>query len=107
MKTNDATALSSNGSTNGRHPATTVRVPAHVVHRAFVDETVVLNLETGKYHGLNRTAGRMLEVLEQTAELATAAAVLAEEFEKPQSEIEADLGVFCREMVDRGLLEVE
>lgn len=33
-------------------------VPDHVVYRAFVDETVVLNLDTGRYHGLNAVGGR-------------------------------------------------
>ena len=41
------------------------RLPDHVVYRTFVYETVVLNLQTGKYHGLNRTGGRMLELLER------------------------------------------
>jgi hypothetical protein len=31
------------------------RLPSHVVMRAFVHETVVLNLATGRYHGLNTT----------------------------------------------------
>jgi hypothetical protein len=39
-----------------------LRLPQHVVHRSFVAETVVLNLQTGKYHGLNPVGGRMLEV---------------------------------------------
>ena len=38
-------------------------VPDHVVYREFVNETVVLNLETGTYHGLNPSGGRMLEAL--------------------------------------------
>jgi hypothetical protein len=111
MNPNDVTspspAATSNGRSNGRPTVSTVRVPAHVVHRAFVDETVVLNLETGKYHGLNPTAGRMLATLERTGELALAAAALAEEFDKPQAEIEADLGIFCKALIDRGLLEAE
>ena len=107
METNDATSATPDTTSNGRLEAGAVRVPGHVVHRAFVDETVVLNLETGKYHGLNRTAGRMLEVLEQEGDLTLAAAALAEEFDKPQAEIEDDLRVFCSALVDRGLLEVD
>ena len=42
-----------------------VTVPQHVVYRSFPTETVVLNLNTGKYHGLNATAGRMLDELEE------------------------------------------
>ena len=32
-----------------------VRVPEHVVYRDFAEQTVVLNLRTGRYHGLNET----------------------------------------------------
>ena len=48
--------------------ASRARLPQHVVHRSFVAETVVLNLRTGKYHGLNPTAGRMLEALDAAAD---------------------------------------
>ena len=46
----------------------------HVVHRSFAHETVILNLKTGKYHGLNPTAGAMLTELERGATVAEAAA---------------------------------
>ena len=62
-----------------------VRVPDHVVHRSFVAETVVLNLQTGRYHGLNPTAGRMLEVLDDKGSVREAASVLAEEYGQPRA----------------------
>src|SRR5918994_5098029 len=43
--------------------ATRHRLPDNVVVRPLVRETVVLNLETGQYHGLNPTAGAILEML--------------------------------------------
>ncbi len=54
-----------------------IRIPHHVVFRHFVNETVVLNLQTGKYHGLNRTAGRMLHELITEGSLATRRVELA------------------------------
>ena len=54
-----------------------VRLPQHVVHRSFVAETVVLNLRTGKYHGLNPTAGKMLEALDAAPTVGAAVPVLA------------------------------
>ena len=42
------------------------RVPENVVHRQFAAETVILNLDTGLYHGLNVTGGRMMEVLDRS-----------------------------------------
>lgn len=84
-----------------------VRVPEHVVYRSFAQETVVLNLHTGTYHGLNQTAGRMLEVLEEKSTVDLAARSLAEEFRRPLGEIEADLCRFCEQLAERGLLEIE
>jgi hypothetical protein len=84
-----------------------VRVPQHVVHRVFPNETVVLNLQTGVYHGLNPTGARMLEELERASNVREAAAALAGEYGHPVEEVEADLCGFCTEMLDRGLIEMD
>src|SRR5262249_46650863 len=39
-------------------------VPQHVVSRAFEEETLLLNLESGQYHGINATGGRLLELIQ-------------------------------------------
>lgn len=84
----------------------TVRVPEHVVHRSFVAETVVLNLRTGRYHGLNPSAGRMLEVLADKGVVKTAAVTLSAEYEQPLDRIERDLVDLCRGLLDRQLIEL-
>jgi hypothetical protein len=82
-----------------------VRLPQHVVYRTFVKETVVLNLQTGKYHGLNPTGGRMLQLLEKSPTVRDAAAQLADEYEQPIPEMERDLTSFCENLLERGLIE--
>lgn len=84
-----------------------IKVPQHVVYRSFPSETVVLNLETGKYHGLNATAGAMLEALEQAACVRDAAAVLAEGYAQPYDIIERDLCELCQSLLERGLIEAD
>ena len=81
-------------------------IQGHVVYRAFVHETVVLNLETGMYHGLNPTGGRMLEVLERETSVNGAVASLAEEYSKPADEVERDVCEFCVDLFERGLIEI-
>jgi hypothetical protein len=81
-------------------------VPDHVVYREFVNETVVLNLETGTYHGLNPSGGKMLETLGTTATVRDAAAALAEYYGRPLPAIEEDLYEFCLDLHDRGLIEL-
>jgi coenzyme PQQ synthesis protein D (PqqD) len=83
-----------------------IRVPEHVVYRAFAKETVVLNLQTGKYHGLNPVGGRMLDVLERLP-TAEAVAQLADEYALPVDEIERDVCEFCAGLLERGLIELD
>lgn len=83
-----------------------VRIPDHVVYRAFVSETVVLNLRTGRYHGVNRTGARMLDVLQAADSVEQAAAQLAREYGQPVSVLEGDLCQFCSDLSERELIDL-
>ena len=82
-----------------------VRVPRHVVYRDFATETVVLNLNTGLYHGLNPTAGRMLKLLDEHGEVAAVATQLSNEYRRPRAQIAEDLDTLCRDLLARTLIE--
>jgi hypothetical protein len=84
-----------------------VRVPEHVASRSFGGRTVLLNLRTGQYHGLNATGGRMLEALDAAGSAAGVPAMLAAEYGRPEEEIAADLAELCEKLAARGLLEVD
>ena len=66
---------------------------------------MVLNLNTGIYHGLNPTAGRMLKVLDELGDIGAAASQLSNEYRRPRAQIGADLDTLCRELLARGLIE--
>ena len=83
------------------------RIPQHVVYRPFPAETVVLNLESGVYHGLNPTAGRMLVALQGAMSIAEAAAELELIFPAAAERIEPDLRKLCGDLRDLGLLVLE
>lgn len=85
----------------------TVRVPDSVVFRDFPSETVVLNLDTGKYHGLNPTAGEMLRTLEKVGTVATAAQQIAERHGVELARVQADLCALCDQLEQRGLIAIE
>jgi Coenzyme PQQ synthesis protein D (PqqD) len=86
--------------------AARVRLPQHVVHRSFVAETVVLNLWTGKYHGLNPTAGKMLEALAAAPTAGGAVPELAREYGVEPAKVESDLIALCQGLLERGLIEI-
>jgi hypothetical protein len=83
-----------------------IEIPKNVVYREFAHETVILNLDTGKYHGINPTAARMLEVLQESPTVRDAAAKLSETYGEPVAGIEDDLVTFCTGLVERGLIAV-
>jgi len=86
----------------------TVRVPEHVVHRAFEAETLLLNLESGQYHGLNQTGGRFLELLGETdGDPGAAVTALAAEYDVDPDAITDDMRNFLTALAERGLVEVD
>jgi coenzyme PQQ synthesis protein D (PqqD) len=92
--------------TQDRLAGARVVVPRHVVHREFPTETVILNLQTGKYHGLNPTAGAMLEALAASGSVEAASAVIATRFELAEEQASLDLCQLCEALLARGLIEL-
>jgi hypothetical protein len=83
-----------------------VTVPNHVVRREFPEETVVLNLETGKYHGLNSTAAAMLDGLEKGGTPAEVAAQIAEQAGEPEDRVRTDILALVESLGERGLITI-
>ena len=83
-------------------------MPDHVVHRAFEAETLLLNLDSGQYHGLNKTGGRFLELLKESdGDVSAAAATLAAEYELEPADIAGEMHTFLDELAERGLVEID
>ena len=81
-----------------------LQIPEQVVTRQVGDETVLLNLESGTYFGLDPVGSRFLELLEVEGTLATVLAKMLEEFDVTEAQLEADLLRLADEMLASGLL---
>lgn len=92
---------------NGALPHGRITVPGDVVRRAFGEETVLLNLTSGQYHGLNITAGRMLDLLESSGDAGATAQAVADEFGVSVEIVAPDLAELCRQLSERGLIQIE
>jgi hypothetical protein len=84
-----------------------VRFPEHVIFRSFARETVALNLKTGQFHGLNVTAGRMVQLLERCGRPRDAIDALATEYRVPPEQIERDLERLLIVLLERELVEID
>ena len=79
-------------------------VPEHVVHREVAAHTVVLDLKTGGYFGLNPVAKRIFEVLEQTGDPRAAVDLVSKEWAVEPERVEADTAVLCADLLARALI---
>ena len=84
-----------------------VRLRPSVAKREFPSESIVLNLDAGKYHGLNAVATSMVAALEESATVADAARAVATEYDQPLDRIVEDMRELIADLVERGLATVE
>lgn len=89
-----------------RFMGATVRIGDQVVWRTFPAETIVLDLRSGTYFGLNHSAGRMLELLAEVGRVRAVADRLAAEYGESPSRVQRGLCEFCEDLLERGLIEL-
>ena len=80
-------------------------IPAPVMSRLVGDETVLLDLESGMYFGLDGVGKRIWELLADGKRLGEIAAVIAGEFDVDEEKALSDLIDFAKDLNGRGLVE--
>ena len=81
-------------------------VPAHVLIRRFDGESVLLNLESERYFGLDATGTRMWELVTSQPSIALAFEKLQEEYEVEPDVLRSHLTQLLSGLVENGLLQV-
>ena len=69
------------------------------------DETVLMDLASGIYFGLDGVGKRIWESIAEGKNLAAVVAVIAAEYEVDEARAQADVIEFVGELVERGLLQ--
>jgi len=81
-------------------------VPAHVLIRCLDGESVLLNLESERYFGLDATGTRMWELVTSQPCIALALEKLQEEYEVEPDVLRSHLTQLMSGLVENGLLQV-
>ena len=89
----------------GLRPSLRVRVPEYVVYREFPEQSVVLNLDKGDYHGLNRSASVAFALLASGETLVTVAQALSTRYRLSSVQAQTDVFRLCASLLERGLVE--
>ena len=83
-----------------------VTVPAHVMVREVQGESVLLNLNSERYFGLDEVGTRMWAALVASASVQAAYEVLLGEYDVGAEQLRNNLQELIAKLVENGLLEV-
>lgn len=82
------------------------RIPENVVSREVDGETVILDLKSGNYFGLDRVGTRVWKLLGETRSLEAVVQAMLAEFDVEEPRLRTDLEALLGELSSRGLLEI-
>lgn len=85
---------------------TTFSIPAQVIARTIGGETVILDLESGTYFGLDPVGARIWQLLESGKSLAEACDVMVEEYDVTRDVIQHDALALAGDLVANKLVTV-
>ncbi len=81
------------------------RIPEGVLFKELAGETVLLNLNTGVYFGLDPVGSRIWQLIQDSRPLHQILTILLDEFEVDQTRCETDLIQLVSSLCEHGLLE--
>ena len=85
---------------------TKLTVPPQVMSRLVGDETVLLDLASGIYFGLDGVGKRIWESVADGNSLGEAVDVIVAEYELEEAQAQADVIAFANQLIERGLFVV-
>lgn len=83
-----------------------MNAPAHVLIRVLDKESVLLNLETERYFGLDAVGTRMWQVLTSAPSIETAFETLSTEYDADPGLLRQNVSDLVDRFVENGLLQV-
>lgn len=87
--------------------AATFEVPVHVMARQVGEDTVILDLLTGHYFGLDPVGARIWTLLAQRLPLDQVCQTLLTEFDVPRETLERDMKDLVQTLLDRQLVRLD
>ena len=83
-----------------------VTVPAHVLIRFLDNESVLLNIETERYFGLDETGTRMWQLVTAAPKIEVAYQQLLDEYDVEAGLLRSNLTELLERLIENGLLEI-
>jgi len=83
-----------------------VTIPAQVMARTVGDETVILDLASGTYYGLDPVGARIWQLMSEGQSLAQLCGQMLDEYEVTRENLERDVLALVQTLLDKQLVRV-
>lgn len=80
-------------------------VPDHVIIKKVGEDTVILDLQSGIYFGLDPLGTRMIELIQSGVPLSTVHATILDEYDVTETVLSDDLTAFVDSLLAKNLVE--
>ena len=84
-----------------------VIIPTQVMARQVSDETVILDLASGNYYGLDAVGSRLWQLLAEGKSPAAARDILLAEYEVGPQQLDLDIARLIQELHAKGLVALD
>ena len=85
---------------------TLLNIPEAVYTQDIDDETILLDIQSGHYFGLDSVGSRMWQLMREHGALRPTYEILLTEYEVAPERLEADLLALAEKMIEKGLVEI-
>ena len=83
-----------------------VMIPPQVMARLVGDETVILDLASGTYYGLDPVGARIWQLMAEGKAIASVCETLIDEFDVSRETLEHDVLQLTKELCAKGLVNI-
>jgi hypothetical protein len=84
----------------------TVSIPAEVMARQLGDETVILDLASGNYFGLDAVGARVWQLITDGCAPAAVCETLLVEYDVEPRQLESDVDRLLHQLLEKGLIRL-
>ncbi len=88
------------------HAELEARISPEVLYRELVDESVLLDLKSQRYFGLDEVGTRIWQLVSDLGNAEEVIHAMLDEFDVDETRLRRDLGEFFDKLADAGLIEL-
>ena len=93
--------------TNDNFSELKIQIKKDVIFKELDDEMIIMDMNSGRYFGLNETGAKIWSLLNDHHNIGTIINLLHDEYEISKEKCKKEVIAFIQDILDKGLINVE